>query len=79
MTLSGRTHKCAAGETWDIIALREYGHEKYTSDLLNANPELCLIMEFKGGEVLKLPVLYIPSDEDDMNVIMTDVAPWKER
>lgn len=82
MTLSGETHACRAGETFDSIALDEYGDENYAADLLNANPSYCRTLVFAGGEVLQLPVVEAPEDEEDEDVDEDDyapaVAPWKE-
>ena len=82
MTLSGLTHICSAGETFDSVALVEYEDEKYAADLLNANPSLCRITVFSGGEILLLPVVEAPEDEDnadaDEDEYMPATAPWKE-
>ena len=81
MTLSGQKHICSAGETFDSIALAEYKDEKYASELLNANPALCHISIFDGGEVLELPVVEMPESINDESVeaqYMPASAPWKE-
>ena len=82
MTLSGETHVCSAGETFDSIALVEYEDEKYAADLLNANPAYCRTLIFTGGELLLLPVVEAPEDEEDEDLDEDDyvpaVAPWKE-
>lgn len=82
MTLSGQTHKCSAGETFDSIALTEYEDEKYACELLNANPALSHIPVFSGGEILQLPVVEIVDDgeydEADEDSYMPATAPWKE-
>ena len=36
--LSGYVYRCSAGETFDMVALNIYDHEKYAADLMNANP-----------------------------------------
>lgn len=77
MTLSGKGYRCSAGETFDSVALTVYGNEKYACELLNANPALCTIPIFTGGEILLLPVVEIPEDEGDVEQ-MPDRAPWKE-
>lgn len=77
MTLSGETHLCSAGETWDSVALAVYGEERYACELLNANPELCDIPFFTGGEALKLPIVEVPEDADGESY-MPATAPWKE-
>jgi len=80
MTLSGLTYKCSAGETFDIVALSIYGDEKYASELFCANPALCTIQVFCGGELLELPVVDIPDIEEDEEEedYMPAIAPWKE-
>ena len=75
MILSGQGYVCSAGDTFDSVALWVYGDEKYACELLCANPEFCRIMVFKGEEILKLPVVEIPSQEDEY---MPVSAPWKE-
>lgn len=76
MRLSDTQYVCSAGETFDGVALIVYGDEKYTADILNANPALCQTLVFSGGEVLDLPVVEIPDSEDEE--YMPPVAPWKE-
>ena len=77
MTLTGLTYTCSAGETFDKVALEVYGDEKYACELLNANPKLCLLTEFAGGEILQLPEVYFPPD-DNVDEAMPARAPWKE-
>lgn len=77
MTLSGKGYHCSAGETFDSVALAVYGDEKYAADLLGANPSLCQIPVFTGGETLLLPVVVVQEDLY-MPEKMPDVAPWKE-
>ena len=77
MTLSGKGYHCSAGETFDSIALAVYGDEKYAADLLGANPALCRVPVFTGGELLLLPVVTVPEDASTPER-MPDVAPWKE-
>lgn len=67
---------CRAGETYDSIALAEYGDEKYAYEILAVNPELCRIVVFSGGERLKMPILYIPADAEEEYALA--IAPWKE-
>jgi hypothetical protein len=72
----GLVHICAAGETFDGIALQEYGDESYASELLMANPALDHITEFSGGEVLAVPEIEIPDEDDEEGAAATS-APWK--
>lgn len=78
MTLSGIQYHCVAGETFDSVALAVYGDEKYACEILNANPTLCMMTIFLGGELLDLPVVTIPDDEDEEDSFMPPNAPWKE-
>ena len=77
MELSGYGYKCSGGETWDSIALEIYGDEKYAADLLCANPEYDRISVFTGGELLLLPVVEVPEDDDEETAIPA-TPPWKE-
>ena len=76
MILSGTQYLCAAGETFDGIALIVYGDERYAADLMNANPELVSVPMFTGGELLELPVIEIPNQTGEK--YMQPTAPWKE-
>lgn len=78
MNLSGMLYQCVAGETFDSVALEIYGNEKYACELLTANPELCLVTMFSGGEFLSIPVVEIISDEDEEEETVLVTAPWKE-
>ena len=57
MVKSGYEYHCAAGESWDSVALAVYGDEKYAADLLAANPALCHTVIFTGATLLSLPTL----------------------
>lgn len=80
MILSGMQYQCVAGETFDSVALEVYGDEAYACELLCANPLLCMIPIFTGGELLELPVVEVTDDEDeeDEEAFMPPDAPWKE-
>lgn len=75
--LSGYLYRCSAGETFDGVALNIYGREKYAADLMNANPEYARRLVFTGDEVLSLPVVEAP-EEDQENEYTPNTAPWKE-
>lgn len=76
MEFSGQAIVCAEGETFDGLALELFGSERYAADMMNANPELCRIVRFRGGETLYLPVVDIPEAEGPDAQPTT--APWKE-
>ena len=69
-------YHCAAGESFDGVALRLYGHEKYAEQLMDANPTLCGTAVFSGGETLALPLLDIPMSNTERALANT-IAPWK--
>ena len=73
---SGLEYHCAAGESFDSVALMVYGHEKYAPDMMNANPDKCGLIYFDGGETLRLPVLDAPENNDEKELANT-IAPWK--
>lgn len=73
---SGQEYICAANESFDSIALQVYDDEKYAADLMNANPDYCGQTVFNGGEVLRLPVVVVPEDNDETELANT-IAPWK--
>ena len=75
--LSGYVYRCSAGETFDKVALNIYDHEKYAADLMNANPGYVRRAVFRGDEVLSLPVVEIPENENE-NEYAPSTAPWKE-
>ena len=76
MTLSGHSYHCSCGETFDSVALRVYGDEKYAAELLCANVAYCEKLVFTGGEELALPVVEVDADDDTGR--QTGAAPWKE-
>lgn len=82
MTLSETQYQCAAGETFDSVALEIYGDEKYACELMAANPLFCTVPMFVGGELLELPVVDIPdedeTEDDPEEAVAPDEAPWKE-
>lgn len=78
MTLSGMTYRCSAGESFDLLALALYGDEKYAADMIGANPQYSDRLVFVGGEVLQLPVVDLPEDDEDEKPYQSAKAPWKE-
>ena len=73
----GFSYTCAEGETFDSISLNLYGNERYACELLKANPALCRLMRFKGGEALTVPTVYIPDTGNALENLTHAVAPWK--
>lgn len=73
--MSGYEYHCSASDSFDGVALAVYGDEKYAADLMNANPRYSGMTVFGGGEVLELPALDVP--EDDEGAMANTIAPWK--
>ena len=48
MNRSGYGYRCAAGESWDSVALKIYGDEKYAADLLAAELGIADAVTFLG-------------------------------
>ncbi len=53
----GKTYTTIQGETWDGIAYKIYGGEKYATDLMAANYRYLDILVFSSGTVLTVPDL----------------------
>lgn len=58
------TYTAVQGDTWDLIAFRMYGSEKYMKYLAEANWPLLDILVFSGGEELTVPDLPEEASED---------------
>lgn len=56
------------GDTWDIIAFKVYGNEKYMTALAEANPAYCDVVFFSAGVELIAPDIAKP---------LLDLPPWK--
>lgn len=57
------------GDTWDIIALKVYGNERYMGDLLKSNPRLISTIFFGAGVEITCPDIDRREDEN--------LPPWK--
>lgn len=63
-------YKTLNGDTWDIIAKKIYGKEKYALQLMEANPDLLDIIIFESDITIKIP----PIDTSDTS----NLPPWKQ-
>jgi phage tail protein X len=63
------TYTTVQGDTWDIIAKKTMGNERYMSLLLNANPKNQLMVIFPAGIVLDIPPAPPTSPQN--------LPPWK--
>ena len=58
-----RSYRTVQGDTWDMIALKVYpelGGEKFTSALIDANPEQVETVIFSAGAELRVPEVSVP-------------------
>ena len=58
------TYTTIQGDTWDLIAYKVYGAEKYMRYLIEANWEQIDVLRFSSGTVLNVPDLPEETDED---------------
>jgi len=63
------TYKTKAGDTWDLIAYKEYGDEYKMQDLIEANPDYVTTVIFSAGVELTIP--------DESSTTSTNLPPWK--
>lgn len=61
-----RTYTTIQGDTWDIIAKKVYGAEKYAGHLMQANFPLLDTFLFDAGTVIQTPP--IPERQQASNV-----------
>lgn len=58
------TYETVQGDTWDMIAKKVYGEERYAGYLMESNRLLLDYMIFPGGVVLSIPELTEEQDAD---------------
>lgn len=64
-----RTYTTISGDVWDMIAKEQLGGERYTSLLMQANPEHLNTVVFSAGVSLVLPEVTMPIPES--------LPPWR--
>lgn len=64
-----RTYTTISGDVWDMIAKEQLGGERYTSLLMQANPEHLNTVVFSAGVSLVLPEVTTPISES--------LPPWR--
>lgn len=64
-----REYVTLQGDTWDLIAFRVYGSERYMTLLIETNPEHRETVIFPAGVRLKAPEVTAP--------IPSTLPPWK--
>lgn len=68
--MTKRVYKTIQGDTWDGIAVKVYGDEKYMNELLEANQAHREIIIFPANVSLSLPNI--------QTQIATILPPWKK-
>lgn len=68
--MTKRVYKTIRGDTWDGIAVKVYGDEKYMNELLEANQAYREIIIFPANVSLSLP--------DIQTQTTTILPPWKK-
>lgn len=63
------SYKTVQGETWDMIAKKVYGKEKYADTLMEANPKLLDTFIFSAGVMLNTPEIGAETKE---------LPPWRK-
>ena len=63
------TYTTVSGDMWDNIAYQQLGGERYTSLLMEANPQYLDTVRFEAGIELILPEITSPTPET--------LPPWK--
>lgn len=58
------------GDTFDSIALAAYDEERMASTIIAANPDLCDVLIFEGGELVKVPIV-------DTVTTSETLPPWR--
>ncbi len=63
------TYTTILGDTWDVIALKTLGDEKYTGRLIEKNIELADTVIFSAGTSIKIPDISVEE--------AATLPPWK--
>ncbi len=58
-----------SGDTWDQIAMKVYGKERYMRELMEENPQHIATVFFQGHVPITCPDIPLPMDET--------LPPWK--
>ena len=70
MSSTPSTYTTRQGDTWDQIALRVLGNERWMYLFLDANPAVNYTLIFDAGVVLNVPALPTPA-------LPSSLPPWK--
>ena len=71
VTVTGhKRYTCKAGESFDLLAGQAYGQETMSGVIVSANPDLCDVVLFEGGEAIDLPLVEAVESPDTL-------PPWR--
>lgn len=70
-------YKTIQGDTWDSIAYKIYGDEKYTDFLMQNNFELLDIFVFKAGTIVNTPELPTKSSQSEVEENYDEDYDWR--
>ena len=59
-----QTYITQQGDTWDSIAFKFFGNEKYMKEIIEANWPLLDILVFSYGTEIKIPDIEEETDDD---------------
>ncbi|KZL88718.1 tail protein X [Clostridium magnum] len=64
------TYTTVLGDTWDMIAFKIWGNEKYARELIEVNLAYVAIIMFSDGIILNIPEIATTTDDSSL-------PPWK--
>lgn len=71
VTVTGyKTYTARQGDTFDLLAGQAYGYETMAHVIIAANPDLCDVTVFEGGEEVSLPIVDTVETPDTL-------PPWR--
>lgn len=68
--MANKPYTTRSGDTWDAIALRAMGAERFMAQMLDANPAHNYVARFDAGVVLNVPDLPTPT-------LPASLPPWR--
>lgn len=72
------TYTTTAGDTWDLIAYKLFGNERYMKNLIEANLQLTEILRFDAGTVITVPQIPAETNRTLPFWHSTDDYAWAE-
>lgn len=66
-----KSYKTVLGDTWDLIAFKTFGNERYANRIIESNLQHKGVVIFSAGIDLIIPDIETPSE--------TGLPPWKRR